>query len=57
MNREIQETHQNLNSASLRINGLNSSDVDVGNDGPSSSKSSAIIGSILGVKKAINKFK
>ena len=40
------------------MKGRNSSDVDVGKDGPSSaSKSSAIMGSILGVRKAINKFK
>lgn len=52
--------YQNLNSGSRRMNGLNSPPLDpllcVGNSGPSSlSKSSS--GSILGVRKAMNRFR
>ena len=50
--------YQNLNSGSLRMKGLNSSLLDVGRAGPSSSASySAMAGSILGVRKASNKLR
>ena len=50
-------THQNLNSASLRMNGRNSSSFAVGSDGPSVSSSKFKAGSNFGDKKAMSRFK